>query len=116
MYKISESTARIVATDVQGAVKGIDQALLDVARCSVTLLEAASEVNLPIANSQGILRAVHESASHVLDARENFAKAINRLNVVKRDSNVDTKALGCPGPTPINPWRGKKEETDAIQG
>lgn len=102
MFEVTTNATRVVADDAQIAIKGFDEALLNSARLSISVLEATGNSTVPARETQLVLRAVHNSTGHMLDARSDMIRAVAQLTSIKQRSTQAPMALGCPGETPIS--------------
>lgn len=102
MFEVTTNATRVIADDAQIAIKGFDEALLNSARLSMSVLEATGNSTVPARETQLVLRAMHNSTGHMLDARSDMIKAVAQLTSIKQRSTQAPMALGCPGETPIS--------------
>lgn len=96
MIQLKEGAGLVVAGDVQSAVSAVDDALLTGARMCASVIEATHGANIPVQQTQHLLRAISNGLSLVVDGRGEFVTAIKQLNSIKRQSNLAPVSYGCP--------------------
>ena len=98
MLRIDKSAATVLAGDVRSTFEAVDVALLNGTRMFGTVMETARCSSLPPAQSQQIITSVAQGISSVVKGRGDMVKALQQMNAVKRNSNLETVDLGCDNP------------------
>jgi len=102
MLNIEPNNAARVAETTRNAIRQYDEALSSAARLTLSFIEASTNTNIPVNETQKILAAVHQSQSDLVSARGTMASAVSLMTSVQRRSNIAETSFGCPGPTPLD--------------
>lgn len=101
MHDIQENIGTLIASETQGALKAIDNAILCELRLCTSLVEAIEETNLPIGRSQKLLQTLSTGLSHFVAGRGEMAQTVRTLTAIKSGSNLHETSYNCPGePSP----------------
>lgn len=96
MTKISMGAGVVVAEDVRATVAAFDGALLNGARMCVSVLEAAQGADVPVAQTQRLLRSISTSLNAVVEGRGEIVAAVRQMTAIKSRSNLAPVDYGCP--------------------
>lgn len=96
MIRIGEGAGAVVAGDAKTAVAAFDDALLSGARMCVSVLEASQGTDVPIGQTQRVLRSMASGIQSVVDGRGEIVAAVHQLTVIKGRSNLREHSYGCP--------------------
>lgn len=96
MIKLMESAGTVVAGDVKTTVAAFDDALLNGARMCVSVLEATQGSNVPIAQSQRVLKSLSTGLQSVVDGRAELVCAVRHMTAIQGRSNLREQSYGCP--------------------
>ncbi len=96
MHKINKASGAVIASDTQASVAALDQAVLTQARLCASILETASESQLPMAATQKLLQSVAAGMSGLVASRTDMLSAVRTLNMLQMKSNLKETSFGCP--------------------
>ncbi len=88
----------VVAADVQTTVAAVDDAILNGARLCASFIEATQGSNLPVSQSQKVIKSITAGLSAVADGRAEIVSAVRHLTTIKDNSNLAPENYGCPTP------------------
>jgi hypothetical protein len=106
----------IVAADTKNAVAAVDDALLNGVRMYASIIEATQGSNLPVAQSQKLLKSLTAGLQSVVEGRGEFVAAIRQMAVIKSASNFAPENFGCPEGWEIVIPTGAQQTTRASEG
>lgn len=98
MVEFKPGAGLVVAGDVQSAMSSVDAAILNQARLCASFIEATTGTNLPVVQSQKVIKSLTTSMSAVADGREEMVSAVRHLTAIKDRSNLVMEDYGCPTP------------------
>lgn len=98
MIEFKPGAGIVVAGDVQNAVLAVDAAILNQARLCASFIEATQSSNLPVSQSQKVIKSLTTSMSAVADGRKEMVSAVRHLTTIKNQSNLAEENYGCPTP------------------
>ncbi|WP_070153094.1 hypothetical protein [Sphingobium phenoxybenzoativorans] len=101
MPTFTYAAGHTVAADVRNVFSGIDGALLNTARLTVSLLEASEGADLSAAKGQKVLESVAAGFNKVVEGRKEIMTAHRALTVIKGESNLSVVDYGCLGSGPL---------------
>lgn len=96
MIELSRGAGQVVAADVRTTVAAFDGALLSGARMCVSVLEATQGANVPIAQTQRLLKSISSGMQSVVDGREEIVRAVRSMTAIQGRSNLAEESYGCP--------------------
>lgn len=96
MHKIKESTGAVVAQDIAASVSALDAAFVMQARLCATVVEAASESQLPVAATQKLLDSITAGMRGLVASREEVVTAVREINLIQAKSSLRVTSFGCP--------------------
>ena len=105
MHQIIESSGKVIASDTQGTVNAIDQAVLSYSRLCASVIEVSGASQLPVAAGQPALVKIAAGLSAIIDGRAHIADAARDLLKVQGASTLKEDGFGCPNGLPT----GKRE-------
>jgi hypothetical protein len=100
MLKIQDNIGSLVASETQGAMRAIDNAILTELRLCATLVEAFETTPLPVGRSQKLLQSLASGLNHIVAGRGEMAQAVRTLTVIKTGSNLQETSYNCPSDSP----------------
>jgi hypothetical protein len=98
MIRFKEGGGIVVAGDVKNAVAAVDDALINGARLCASFIEATQGSNLPVSQSQKVIRSLTSGLTAVADGREEMVAAVRHMTAIKAQSNFAPEDYGCPTP------------------
>lgn len=101
MPNFTYAAGHTVAADVRKVFDGIDDAVLDVARLTISIIEAKKGSNLSAVKGQRLLESMSAGMAKVLEGRKDMVSAHRTLVAIKGESNLDVVDYGCLGDGPI---------------
>ena len=96
MYQIETTAGQVIASDTQKSVKAVDQAVTSLANLCASIVEVSNASQLPITAAQSALDNVGESLTGIIRTRSSVGEATRDLLKLKRQSTLETVAVGCP--------------------
>lgn len=96
MIQIQESTGKVVAVEAREAVQAANEAILAHARLCVSIMEAVSTTEAPVALPQSLIEATASGITNAAATRASMSRAVREMNLIQRASTLDPTALGCP--------------------
>jgi hypothetical protein len=96
MLQFRSGAGAVVAGDVRNAVAAVDDALLNGARMCASVIEATQGSNLPVAQSQKLLRSITSGLTSVVEGRGQIVAAVAQMTAIKQRSNFAPESYGCP--------------------
>ena len=96
MLNVEEAAGRIIAEDTQRSVEAIDRAVMSLAHLCASIVEVSNASRLPVTTGQTALFDVGESLTKAIGTRASVGQATRELLKLKKNSNLDTLAVGCP--------------------
>jgi hypothetical protein len=100
MLNIQENIGQLVAAETRGALRAIDNAILEELRLCTSLVEAFEEANLPVGPSQKLLQSLASGLNHIVAGRGEMAHTVRTLTAIKAGSSLQETNYNCPGETP----------------
>jgi hypothetical protein len=100
MLKIQDNIGSLVASETQGAMRAIDNAILSELRLCATLVEAFETTPLPVGRSQKLLQTLTSGLNHFVAGRGEMAQTVRTLTAIKTGSNLHETSYNCPNGTP----------------
>jgi hypothetical protein len=100
MLNIHDNIGRLVATETQGVLRAIDDAILTKLRLCTILVEAFEATNLPVGPSQKLLQLMATGLNHIVAGRGEMAHTARALATIKGSSNLRETSYNCPGQMP----------------
>jgi hypothetical protein len=97
MLNIQDSIGQLIATETQGALRAIDDAILTKLRLCTTLVEAFDATNLPVGPSQKLLQSIANGLNHIVAGRGEMAHTVKTLTAIKSGSSLKEMSYNCPG-------------------
>lgn len=97
MLKIQDNIGLLVAKETQGALKAIDNAILNELRLCTSLVEAFEATNLPVGPSQKLLQSLASGLNHIVAGRGEMAHTVKTLTAIKSGSSLNETSYNCPG-------------------
>jgi hypothetical protein len=94
MY-LSDAGGRTVATDLDVMFAGVDNALLDAARLSASVLETKATSTLAPVTFQKVLDSMAASFTKIVDGRKSMVAMHRQLAAIKGQSNLAEVDYGC---------------------
>lgn len=101
MLRFDHDKARHVALNTRAALDNYDNALRAIANLTVSVIDAASETDLPASDRQRLMETMHSSAAEALHGRAEVVSMVSMLSSLQRRSNQAETDFGCPGPVPL---------------
>lgn len=98
MVEFKPGAGLVVAADVQTTVAAVDDAILNGARLCASFIEATQGSNLPVSQSQKVIKSITSGLSAVADGRAEIVSAVRHLTTIKDNSNLAVENYGCPTP------------------
>lgn len=98
MIEFKPGAGMVVAADVQTTVAAVDDAIFNGARLCASFIEATQGSNLPVSQSQRVIKSITSGLSAVADGRAEIVSAIRHLAEIKGRSNLAPENYGCPTP------------------
>jgi hypothetical protein len=108
MHNVKHQVGQLVANDTQASTAALDTAVLMQTRLFASTIEAASDSNMPISATQGLLESISAGINDLVQSRAKLALAVRHLNVIQGKSNLRETDLGCPGG--LYPLKGASTE------
>lgn len=96
MLNIQDNIGQLIATETQGALHAIDNAILTELRLCTTLVEAFEATNLPVGPSQKLLQSITNGLNHFVAGRGEMAHTVRTLTAIKSGSNLQATSYNCP--------------------
>lgn len=93
---IETSAGRIIAEDTQRSVEAIDRTVMSLANLCASIVEVSNASHLPITTGQAVLFDIGESLTKAIGTRASVGQVTRELLKLKKNSNLDTVAVGCP--------------------
>jgi hypothetical protein len=109
MLKIEENIGALIASETKGALRALDDAILNKLRLCTSLIEAFEEAGLPVNSSQKLLQSMASGIGHIVAGRGDMAVAVRHLHAIKSGSSLAPTNFNCPngeppmGALPISP-------------
>lgn len=104
MHQIKHTSGAVVAAETQASVAAIDAAVLTQARLCASVIEAASESNVPVAAAQKLLQSMTAGMSSLVTSRMDVVNTVRELTLIQRKSTLSAADFGCPDV--IDPTQG----------
>lgn len=95
MIEIELTAGRVIAGDATALFDAADEALLNSARLTVSILEVASQARVDPRTKQRLLEAIHAGQSKLVDSRKSFTNVHSQLVVLQRKTNLAEVNWGC---------------------
>lgn len=96
MLIIQNNTGALVAAETKGALKAIDEAILNELRLCATLVETFEEAKVPVGSSQKLLQSLASGLNHFVAGRAEMAQTVRTLTALKKSSNLAETSYNCP--------------------
>ncbi|GGD44918.1 hypothetical protein GRI62_10330 [Erythrobacter arachoides] len=96
MYIVDATAGQVIAKDTQQSVEAIDRAVMSLAHLCISIIEVSKASDLPVTTGQAALANVGAGLSQMIGSREAIGTATREMLKVKRASNLETVAVGCP--------------------
>lgn len=100
MLKIQDNIGSLVASETQGAMRAIDNAILTELRLCATLVEAFETTPVPVGRSQKLLQTLASGLNHFVAGRGEMAQTVRTLSAIKTGSNLHDTSYNCPTNSP----------------
>ncbi len=100
MLNIQDNIGCLVASETQGALRAIDNAILSELRLCTSLVEAFEEANLSVGPSQKLLQSLANGLNHIVAGRGEMAQTVRTLTAIKAGSSLKETSYNCPGEMP----------------
>jgi hypothetical protein len=113
MLKIEKNTGALVAAETKGALRSLDDAILNELRLATTIVEAFEETGLPISTSQKLLQSMASGLNHIVLGRAEMANTVRTLTAIKGGSSLQETSYSCPGEQP--PMMAVSQTTTAVR-
>ncbi len=97
MLKIEHTTGMVIAEDLRASIRAIDEALMQESRLAGSLLEASTQIGLPMAHSQKLLEGMARGFEHLVASRSDMLSVVRQVNTIKGQSSLDVVDYGCAG-------------------
>ena len=107
MHRIDLSAGQVIASDTQGSVQAVDQAVIAIANMCASIVEVSNASSLPVSTAQGALANAGEGLSKLIASRADISGATRELTRIQRSSSLRETNLGCP------PLKGELTAVDA---
>lgn len=108
MIEFRNGAGVVVAGDVKTTVAAFDDALLNGARMCVSVLEATQGANVPISQTQRVLKSMTSGLQSVVDGRADLVSAVRHMTAIQVRSNLSEESYGCP-----DGWKASSREAPA---
>lgn len=96
MIELKPGAGLVVAGDVRNTFAAFDDALLNGARMCMSVIEATQGTNVPVGQSQLLLRAITNGLNSVVEGRAEIVGALKQMIAIKDQSNLAAVSYGCP--------------------
>lgn len=96
MLKVEQAAGQVIANDTQQSVQAVDHAVVSLANLCASIVEVSRASKLPITTAQSALNNAGESLNRIIETRATVGKATRDLLKLKKQSSLDTVAVGCP--------------------
>jgi len=96
MHEIKQRVGAVVAADTQASVAALDTALIVHSRMCASIVEAATDSNLPISAVQNLLDSLTSGICGLVASRADLAKAVHELAQIQSKSSLRETSFGCP--------------------
>ena len=95
MIKLSVGAGQVIASDVTTAFQSTDNALLDTARLTASVLEGTATSGLNPRAKQRLLESIGSSFDRMLESRKEMVRAHSQMVVLQSQSNIAEVNFGC---------------------
>jgi hypothetical protein len=106
MVQIAYADAAQLADDILNANLSIDDALVNVANLTNSIIAICRKSSIPAAKSQAAIQEVTDGMTKLVSARKDFVAAHKHIVVVHKRSNLQEVDFGCAGDGPIRNPKG----------
>ncbi|MDP4576125.1 hypothetical protein Q9K02_13360 [Qipengyuania sp. G39] len=96
MFKIEETSGRVVAGETQQSIAMIDKALISAANLCASIVEASNSSSLPVNAPQAALSELGEGLSMLIAGRQRLGSATLEMIKIQKASNLEAVSFGCP--------------------
>jgi hypothetical protein len=110
MFDIQENTGAVIAADTKGALRALDNAILNELRLCTTLMEAFDDTEIPVNSSQKLLQSMASGINHIVAGRGEMASTVRLLRSIQAGSNLAPTSYNCPEGVPSRRPSGKIED------
>jgi hypothetical protein len=100
MFDVQNNTGALIAEETKGALRALDNAILNELRLCATLMEAFEETQLPISSSQKLLQSMASGINHIVAGRNEMATTVRHLRAIKAGSTLAPVNYNCPEGVP----------------
>lgn len=112
MLEIKNNTGALVASETQGTLRAIDDAILSELRLCTTVVEAFGDTDLTIGSSQKLLQSLATGLNHFVAGRGEMAQTVRTLTAIKSSSSLRETSYNCPGEAPSLRVGNDRSETE----
>lgn len=102
MIKLTEAAGRVIADDTVSIFDATDNALLQSARLTVSVLEGTAASGMHPRTKQKLLESMNAGHEKLLASRREFAVAHSQMVVIQRRSTLGPINWGCWGEEPAS--------------
>lgn len=97
MLNIKQESAIKLASDIGYAHSAIDDALINIATLTKSMIDVCRDSNIPPATSQAAIEHVASGLTQLVDARKGFVNAHRKIIQIQSLTNVRETNFGCVG-------------------
>ncbi|WP_106640274.1 hypothetical protein [Allosphingosinicella vermicomposti] len=97
MIQLTEGAGQVIAADMVTVFHSTDDALLNSARLTVSVLEGTAQSGMHPRIKQKLLQSMSTGYGKILEGRKDMIDAHSQMIVIQRLSNIATVNYGCWG-------------------